>query len=29
MGKLYTMKEAKKLLGVTTRTIQHLDKSEK
>ncbi|RZN57157.1 MAG: IS607 family transposase, partial [Candidatus Methanomethylicota archaeon] len=26
MEKLYTLKEAKKLLGVTTRTIQRWDK---
>jgi len=29
MEKLYTLKEAKKLLGVTTRTIQRWDKDGK
>jgi len=29
MEKLYTLKEAKRLLGVTTRTIQHWDKDGK
>jgi putative resolvase len=29
MEKLYTLKEAKKLLGVTTRTIQRWDKEGK
>jgi len=29
MERLYTLKEAKKLLGVTTRTIQRLDKDGK
>ena len=29
MEKLYTLKEAKKLLGVTTRTIQRWDKQGK
>jgi putative resolvase len=29
MGKLYTLKEAKELLGVTTKTIQRWDKEGK
>ncbi|MEM2479870.1 MAG: helix-turn-helix domain-containing protein, partial [Candidatus Bathyarchaeia archaeon] len=29
MEKLYTLKEAKRLLGVTTRTIQRWDKEGK
>jgi putative resolvase len=29
MERLYTLKEAKKLLGVTTRTIQRWDKEGK
>ena len=29
MEKLYTLKEAKKLLGVTTKTIQRWDKEGK
>ena len=29
MERLYTLKEAKKLLGVTTRTIQRCDKEGK
>jgi putative resolvase len=29
MGKLYTLKEAKELLGVTTKTIQRWDREGK